>query len=83
MTVSDMTVSPSLVCRTSFGLTAFWTCRFKYLNSNRMRATLMAPAVEPVEAPISIRTSKTPLASAGHRSKLVLEKPVVVIMEET
>ncbi len=43
--------------------------------------TFSAPPVEPAEAPIIINISRAALANDGQRLKLVVLKPVVVIMD--
>ena len=53
------------------------------LNISKTLADLMPPPVEPAQAPKIINATKRALEKAGHRLKSTVEKPVVVIMEET
>ena len=48
-----------------------------------MRDILSPPPVEPAQAPLNISSTMTAFDSTGHMSKFVVEKPVVVIIEET
>ncbi|MBT9162923.1 MAG: hypothetical protein DDT27_01488 [Dehalococcoidia bacterium] len=43
--------------------------------------TFSPPAVEPAEAPISIRRRRTALENSGQALKSVVMKPVVVMMD--
>ena len=45
--------------------------------------TFRPPAVDPAQAPMNIKIKRTVLERVGQALKSVLEKPVVVIMEET
>ena len=49
----------------------------------RMRETFMPPPVLPAQAPMNISSTSTSRDVWGHRSKSVVAKPVVVMMEAT
>ena len=68
---------------TLLGLTAFLTSRTLPLVRIIIRDTLRPPPVEPAQAPQNISSTMTAFDSTGHMSKFVVEKPVVVIIEET
>ena len=49
----------------------------------KSRETLIPPPVLPAQAPINISIIRIVLDTCGHKSKFVVENPVVVIIEPT
>ena len=57
--------------------------RRRLFSSRSRRATFSPPPVEPAQAPTIISSMMIALEKVGHKSKSVVAKPVVVMMEET
>ncbi|MBA7671267.1 hypothetical protein ES703_79422 [subsurface metagenome] len=79
--LSDNALPPTFNGIIALGLKASKIRRWIYFINTRRRVTFNAPPVEPAEAPIIISISKAALANDGQRLKLVVLKPVVVIMD--
>ena len=81
-TVSDATtLSPILIGTIALGCNLLAILLFISLNIISTRMTLTPPPVDDEQPPTNISKNKTIFAGNGHKSKLVVEYPVVVIIE--